>query len=260
MSRCKICRRKGRTPSRSNRLDLPKRVNDGDANADRKKKEFFDKKTFAKGKKLKTRPFDRTSRSAFSPNTAARTVPDWRRIPCCASLATRRPRPQKVDVRGSESQTRRGERRRRRSKTNRPTGCRGRSNERERTSPTLSLLKEICQRGATGAPLFVRAGLGERRLGGNAIRDIFEFRGEFVLLDFVVHRFFANAEFSRGKSTATVASDERFEKSETFDLRQRQPGEAERRRGRNVGATGRAEGNGKRARRRDGRRKRNVGD
>ena len=93
-----------------------------------------------------------------------------------------------------------------------------------------------------------------------AVLEIFEFRGEFVLFDFIVHRFFANAEFARGETTATVASDERFEKSEAFDLRQRQPGESERRRRRNVGATGRAERNGKRTRRRDGSRKGNVGD
>ena len=86
--------------------DSSKRVNDGDASAFEKSGENFSKKAFAKGKKLKTRLVDRSPRSAFSPNTAARTVPDWRRIPCCASLATRRPRPQKADVRGSEPEKR----------------------------------------------------------------------------------------------------------------------------------------------------------
>lgn len=77
-----------------------------DANASEKNERFFEKKAFAKGKKLKTRLVRPFRRGAFSPNTAARTVPDWRRIPCCASLATRRPRPQKADVRGSEPEKR----------------------------------------------------------------------------------------------------------------------------------------------------------
>ena len=117
-------------------------------------------------------------------------------------------------------------------------------------------------RGNDGASRRLR--IETRRLKNRRFRDavfkIFEFRGEFVLLDFVVHRFFANAEFARGESTTAVASDERFEESEPFDLRQRQSGEAERRRRRNVGATGRAKRNGKRTRRLDGSRKGNVGD
>lgn len=122
------------------------------------------------------------------------------------------------------------------------------------TSALLSRKKRFCQRGETA----VEALIENRRLG-NAVFKIFEFRGEFVLLDFVVHRFFANAEFSRRESTTAVASDEGFEEGEPFDLRQRQPGESERRR-RNVGATGRAKRNGKRTRRLERRRKGNVGD
>ena len=80
------------------------------------------------------------------------------------------------------------------------------------------------------------------------------------MLNFVVHRFFANAEFARGETTATVASDERFEKSRSFDLRKRQTGEAERRRRRKVAAFVRTEGSGEERRRLDGRRKGVVGD
>ena len=72
-----------------------------------KKGKIFRKKNVREGKKVENAAlrFERIRR-AFSPNTAARTVPDWRRIPCCASLATRRPRPQKADVRGAEPEKR----------------------------------------------------------------------------------------------------------------------------------------------------------
>ncbi len=226
-----------------------------------KKRRFFDKKAFAKGKKLKTRGARPFRRDAFSPNTAARTVPDWRRIPCCASLATRRPRPQKADVRGAEPEKRDAVGVGVAVKSNRPAGGAGRSKERERTSFLLSFFDELCQRGPEARRESAnRSASVESRFFRDATREIFEFRGEFVLLDFVVHRFFANAEFARGETTATVASDERFEKSEAFDLRQRQSGESERRRRRNLGATGRAKRNGKRTRRRDGRREGKVGD
>lgn len=74
--------------------------------------------------------------------------------------------------------------------------------------------RERTRRGERGA-------LVENRLLRRGACETFEFRGKFVLLNFVVHRFLANAEFTRGETTATVASDERFEKSEPFDLRQR---------------------------------------
>ncbi len=222
---------------------------------------FRKKKAFAKGKKLKTRLVRASDKSAFSPNTAARTVPDWRRIPCCASLATRRPRPQKADVRGSEPEKRDAD----------GVGVAveiestgGRSGTLEGARANVDFIiafRRILSTGGSG-----RIGVGKRRRlrenrrFRNAVVKIFEFRGEFVLFDFVVHRFFANAEFARGETTTTVASDERFEESEAFDLRQRQTGESERRRRRKLGATGRAERNGKRTRRRNGRRKGNVGD
>lgn len=214
---------------------------------------------------MKTRPFDRSPRSAFSPNTAARTVPDWRRIPCCASLATRRPRPQKADVRGSRAEKRDAERRRRsRSKTSRPAdgrdARRSASERRFYYRSSENFVNGERRNAERGTAFATGCALIKNRLLRNVIFELFEFRGEFVLFDFVVHRFFANAEFARGESTATVASDERFEKCEPFDLRQRQTGESERRRRRGVGATGRAERNRKRTRRLDGRRKRNVGD
>lgn len=225
-----------------------------------KSERFFEKKRSRREKKLKTRllranaekrVFSEHSgedRSGFAPDSLLRESCD----PPPASSKSRRSR-------FRTRKTRRGKRRRRRSKTNRPTGGGGRSKERERTSLLLSLLTEICQRGGDGAAAVEKGRLLKNRRRRNAIRDIFEFRGKFVLLDFVVHRFLANAEFTRGETTATVASDERFEESEPFDLRQRQSGETERRRRRNVGATGRAERNGERTRR-VGRRQRNVGD
>lgn len=200
---------------------LPKQGR-GAENFDRKFRRFFEK-TFAKGKKLKTRSSRPFVERAFSPNTAARTVPDLRRIPCCASLATRRPRPQKADVR----EIRFGGGARRAppySFANEPSA--ETTEPRSRTSANVpDIMPQV----------FVLSSGGEKRLRRRRtppLRGIFfggcktfEFRGEFVLLDFVVHCFFAYAEFAGRESTTTSAGDERFEKSEPFDLRQRQTGE-----------------------------------
>ena len=133
------------------------------------------------------------------------------------------------------------------------TGGTGRAaSERERSA--------VAAEGTEGAALIEKRALIEARFLRRAAREAFEFRGKFVLFDFVVHRFFANAEFARGETTATVASDERFEESESFYFRQRQSERRRRRRRRKVDASGRARRSGERTRRFDGGRKRNVGD
>ena len=138
-------------------------------------------------------------------------------------------------------------------------GVRGRKETLEGARTNVDFIIAPQENLSTGAPC-ERGGLIADRLLGDAVCEAFEFRGEFVLFDFIVHRFFANAEFARGETTATVASDESFKESESFDLRQRQTGETERRRSRKVGASGRSKRSGKRPRRLGGRRERNVGD
>ena len=224
-------------------------------------KNFFEK-AFAKGKKLKTR---------FQGTKAEKRVFSEHSGEDRSGLAPDSLLRESCDSPPASSKSRRS-RRRTRKRDAVGVGVRGRNRidrRAERSVPRNANKRRFHYR---VSPNFVNGGRTfddgrrskERALKGRFAEEVgfetFEFRAEFVLLNFVVHRFFANAEFARGESTATVASDERFEKSRSFDLRKRQTGEAERRRRRKVGAFARTEGNGEKRRRFDGRRKSVVGD
>lgn len=114
----------------------------------KKRREFFEKKAFAKGKKLKTR--------RVRPFVEARFLRTQRRGPFRIGAGfpvARVLRPaarvlKKPTFVVPPPKTRRGRRRRSRSKSERPSGGARRSVEREQTSFLLLSTPKICQRGA----------------------------------------------------------------------------------------------------------------